>query len=137
MAREAGWAGILLRVVVGVVLVLLTFNPTGWSFHHWLKSAGLAPATALAGALLLCGWVLYVRAAVQSLGVLGVGLLALVAAACVWLLADWGLFDPRQPQVMAWILLVVLGLVLGIGLGWSILRRRLTGQIDVEETPGP
>jgi hypothetical protein len=137
MAKETGWLGILLRVVAGVVLVLVTVNPLGWSYHHWAMSdvRDFGPAKAIAGALLLGGWVLYVRAAFHALGVLGVGLMALGCAAVVWLLSDWGLLDPSQPRALAWILLVSLGLVLGVGLAWSILRRRLTGQVDIEGGP--
>ena len=138
MRSEIHWGGILLRVFFALALVLVTFNPTGWSYHHWaMRDLGaFSPAKALAGALLLCAWVLYLRAAFHALGRLGVALAALVFAAFVWLLADWGWLDPQQPRVFAWIVLVALGLVLGIGLSWSILRRRLTGQVDLEESPG-
>ncbi len=43
------------------------------------------------------------------------------------LLTGWG---------MAWLSLVVLAVLLGIGLSWSHVRRRLTGQVDVDELPG-
>jgi len=133
------WGGILLRVAAAVALVLVTINPTGWSYHHWLTSdlRAFSPAKAIVGALLLAGWVLYVRAALHALGVIGVSLTLLVCAAFVWLFADWGWFDPSEPRVAAWIGLVALGLVLGFGLAWSILRRRLTGQVDVEQSTDP
>jgi hypothetical protein len=138
MRSEIGWGGIFARVAFAVALVLLTFNPSGWSYHHWAMRDldDFSPAKALAGALLLCAWVLYLRAALHALGRLGVALAILVFAAFVWLLADWGFLEPRQPKVLAWIALVALGLVLGIGLSWSILRRRLTGQVDLEQSPG-
>jgi hypothetical protein len=137
MKSEVSWGGIVLRVAFAVVLVLATFNPSGWSFHHWAMRDldAFTPAKALVGALLLCVWVLYLRAALHALGRLGVVLAILVFAAFVWLLADWGWLEPERPRVLAWIALVALGLVLGIGLSWSIVRRRLTGQVDVEETP--
>ncbi len=140
MAREGmGVAGMAARVVVALVLVLLTYNPSGYSFHHWvfgggaLGEGGLDASRAFLGALLLCAWVVYLRAAIASLGWLGVGLSVLVIASAVWLLAQQGWLDPSQPKTAAWIALVALGLVLGVGLGWSQWRRRLTGQVDVEE----
>ena len=135
MVGEVGWKGLSLRVTAAVALVLVTVNPLGWSYHHWAMSEldRFSPAKAIVGALLLCGWVLYVRAALHALGWLGVALVVLVCSALVWLLADWQWLDPAQPQALAWILLLTLGLVLGIGLAWSIVRRRLTGQVDVEE----
>jgi len=136
MKSETGWGGILLRVVAALALVLLTFNPSGWSYHHWAMTdlGAFSPLKAIVGALRLSGWVLYVRAAFHALGVLGVSLTLLVCAAFVWLLSDWGWLDPREPRVAAWIALVALGVVLGFGLAWSILRRRLTGQVDVEQS---
>jgi len=54
-----------LRVVVALALVLVTFNPAGWSFYHWISAP---PA----------------------------------------------------------------GIVLGIGLSWSLIRTRATGQVEVD-----
>lgn len=136
MARESiGFGGFLLRVGAALALVFATYNPTGWSYHHWVFSSpdGFTALKALPGALLLCGWVLYLRAAVQSLGMLGFGLAALVIGSIVWLLAAQGWIDPAKPTVAAWIALVALGLVLGVGLGWSQVRRAITGQVDVEQ----
>jgi hypothetical protein len=129
-----GFGGFLLRVLAALALVLLTYNPTGWSYHHWVFASpeGFTAMKALPGALLLCGWVLYLRAAIQSLGFLGFALAALVIGSIVWLLAAQGWIDPAKPTVAAWIALVSLGLVLGIGLGWSQMRRALTGQVDIE-----
>lgn len=135
MARESiGFGGFLIRVAAALALVLLTYNPTGWSYHHWIFASpdGFTALKALPGALLLCAWVLYLRAAVQSLGFLGFALSALVIGSIVWLLAAQGWIDPAKPTVAAWIALISLGVVLGVGLGWSQMRRALTGQVDIE-----
>lgn len=139
MRSEFSWGGVLLRMLVGIVLVLVTFNPSGRSFHHWAMQDlhAFTPAKAVAGAVLLCLWVLFVRAAMQSLGKLGVALSVLVVAAVIWLFSSWGWFDPSRPKVLAWVVLVALGGVLGFGLSWSILRRKITGQVDVDELPQP
>ncbi|MEL7043681.1 MAG: DUF6524 family protein, partial [Pseudomonadota bacterium] len=34
---------------------------------------------------------------------------------------------------LTWIALLVLSLLLGLGMSWSHIRRRLTGQIDVDD----
>jgi len=129
-----GFPGFLVRILAALALVLLTYNPTGWSYHHWVFASpeGFTALKALPGALLLCGWVLYLRAALQSLGFLGFALSALVIGSIVWLLAAQGWIDPSKPTVAAWFALISLGLVLGIGLGWSQMRRALTGQVDLE-----
>ena len=131
----AGWGGIVLRVLAALALVLLTYNPTGYSYYHWALTdpAGFSATKGLAGALLLAGWVFYLRASLSSLGWLGVLLLLLILGAVVWLLIDQKILDPSQPGVASWIALVLLALVLGVGMSWSLVRRRLTGQVDVDE----
>ena len=32
------WSGVLWRMLFAIALVLLTFNPTGHSFYHWLTA---------------------------------------------------------------------------------------------------
>ena len=135
MANErVGWLGILLRVLAAIVLVVVTYNPTGHSYYHWaLQPANFSALEALVGALLLAGWVFYLRAALSSLGWLGVILLLLILGALVWLLIEQKVLDPSQPGVASWIGLILLALLLGIGMSWSLVRRRLTGQVDVDE----
>jgi hypothetical protein len=51
----------------------------------------------------------------------------------VWLAVDHGWLDPADTSALMWIALVTFGLILGIGLSWSHFRRRITGQVDVEQ----
>jgi hypothetical protein len=34
--------------------------------------------------------------------------------------------------VLTWLALVILGVILGLGLSWSLIRARATGQIEVQ-----
>jgi len=55
---EFDFAGFLWRLLFAVALVLLTFNPTGHSYYHWLADGfpSVQPTEAIAGILLLIGW---------------------------------------------------------------------------------
>lgn len=139
MARASlSWGGVAWRVAAAIALVLATFNPSGLSYYHWVTAAGaeFGAVHALVGALLLSAWVLGLRASFASLGPLGLGLAFLICASLVWLLAEWGWLDPSRPRVLAWVGLIVVGVILGVGLCWSIVRRGVTGQVDVDELPG-
>jgi hypothetical protein len=127
--------GVLLRVGLAVALVLATLNPTGWNYLHWATEGieSFGPAKLIVGLLLAAAWILYVRAAWQSIGLLGALLIASVIGAFVWLAIDSGWLDPTNRSALMWIGLVGLGLILGIGLSWSHFRRRITGQVDVED----
>jgi len=87
---------------------------------------------ALAGALLLVGSVICIRAAFVSLGRIGLVLSALVLGTLVWVLTDYGFVDPDRPALLSWISLTSIGIILGIGLSWSLLRARVTGQVEVD-----
>ncbi len=135
MADEGvSWLGVSWRVAAAMALVFLTYNPTGMSYFHWALAdfSTFSALKGLAGALLLAAWVFYLRAAISSLGFLGVIILLLILGAVVWLLVEQKILDPKEPGVLSWVALAVAGLVLGIGMSWSLVRRRITGQVDVD-----
>lgn len=49
------------------------------------------------------------------------------------MLIDYGYLDPRESTIMGWIVLVVIASILAIGLSWSHVRRRVSGQADVDD----
>jgi hypothetical protein len=139
-AAGIGFLGFVWRALFALALVLATYNPSQISYYHWLRGAigaGTFDAThALVGIVLLVGWVVYLRATFQSMGVLGLLLGAGFFAALVWLLVDLGWLATDSVPTMTWIILVCLSLLLAIGMSWSHVRRRITGQVDVDDVEG-
>ncbi len=128
-------SGFLLRLAFALVLVFATYNPSGYSYLQWFIS-GLPKVTAveaLAGVALLIAWVVFVRATFRALGGLGLMLAALALGVVIWLLVSMGWLDLKNHGALGWLLLVMLSIVLAIGLSWSLVQRRLTGQADVDE----
>jgi Family of unknown function (DUF6524) len=64
---------------------------------------------------------------------LGVVLAAAFFAALIWLFVSWGWISLSNTGALTWIALLLLSLVLAAGMSWSHIRRRLTGQADVDE----
>jgi hypothetical protein len=130
-----GAGGALLRILAALLLVIVTFNPSGHSFYHWVVIDPLHPGAVklLAGVALLICWVIYITATMRSLGLLGVVLLLALFGALVWLAVERGWLQLGANRAMAWVGLVATGLVLGIGMCWSFVRRRLSGQADVDQ----
>jgi hypothetical protein len=128
------WSGVALRVVLALALVLVTFNPGGWSFYDWLSAppAGITAVKAFAGVLLLIGWLVCLRTAYVALGLVGAVLLTALLGSVVWMLIDYHVIDVAGRSAMIWIGLVIAGVVLGIGLSWSLIRSRVTGQVEVD-----
>ncbi|HEY7559098.1 MAG TPA: DUF6524 family protein [Candidatus Binatia bacterium] len=134
MNMRISWFGVLIRLIGALAVVLLSYNPTGYSFYHWALQdfASITAVKAFSGTVLLVGWVVCIRTAFVSLGAIGLILCALVLGALIWLLTDYGILNPDSPSLLAWISLIVIGIILGIGLSWSLLRARVTGQVEVD-----
>ncbi len=126
------WRGFLLRWVAAVALVLLTYNPTGTSYVHWVTQfeEGKEALKLLAFALLLGGYAIFIRATARSLGVLGSGLVLATFALLFWVLIDAEII-PKDSRVLLWLSLFVLATFLTIGMTGSYVWRRLTGQYHV------
>jgi hypothetical protein len=130
-----GASGALARIAAALLLVIVTFNPSGYSFYHWVAVDPLHPGAVqlLAGVALLICWVIYVTATMRSLGLIGVVLLLALFGALVWLAVEQGWLQLGANRAMAWIGLLAAGLILGVGMCWSFVRRRLSGQADVDQ----
>jgi hypothetical protein len=132
------FTGFLLRLASSLLLVGLTWNPTGTSYLHWLASTfpHIEPTEAVVGLILIGGWTFSIHATWRSLGQFGVLLGIAFFGALVWLLASYDWIDLSHGGVIGWLMVVLLGSLLAVGLSWSLVQRRITGQVDVEEAGG-
>ncbi len=137
---EMTLGGYGLRWLLTTLLVLVSYNPSGYSAFDWFRSAwtdsALGPAHYLVAVVILIGWVVLLRATFNSLGTLGLVLGAALLGTLVWFLIDLGVLTGSSFDFYAWVALVCLSALLALGLAWSHLWRRLTGQVDVEDFDG-
>ena len=128
------WSGVVVRVLLALALVLASYNPSGHSFYHWLTEprAGITAVKALLGVVLLIGWAVSLRTLHVALGWLGVILGAAFLATLAWVFVEQKWLDLDTPSSIAWLALLIVGTVLGLGLSWSLIRARLTGQVEVQ-----
>lgn len=127
--------GFLFRWIFAFALVALTFNPTPYNYLGWASKNFDAqlPMVLLLGLLLLVGYIVYLRATLRSIGAFGMLLVAAIVGALLWVLYDYGILTLGNRDMNVWLGIFALSLVLGIGLSWSLVRRRLSGQADVDD----
>ncbi len=127
--------GFILRWLVAFVLLALTYNPTEYNYVRWVLDFGSENLSiaVLAGLLLLVGYIIYLRATLRSIGAVGMALVLALVGAILWVLYDIGVLTLDDPGLNTWLGLLALSAVLGIGLSWSLMRRRLTGQADIDD----
>ncbi|MCU7938068.1 MAG: hypothetical protein KZQ64_12665 [gamma proteobacterium symbiont of Bathyaustriella thionipta] len=125
------------RLFFAFILVFATYNPSNYSFYHWISTgleAGFQPLMAFSGIVLLIGWIVYIRATITSLGLTGLILAFAFFGTLLWMVIDWGIVPADSIQIITYIVLSLLSMVLAIGMSWSHIRRRMSGQVDVNET---
>jgi hypothetical protein len=134
MAQQFNATGILWRMLFSMALVFLTFNPSGHSFYHWVRESvpHIQPAIAICGILILGAWLFFIRSTLSSMGTVGVALLMALFAAIVWWMVSNGWLSLSNRAATAWIVLTMLGFVLGIGMSWAHIRQRISGQASVD-----
>ena len=139
MARPFTSRNFAVRWAVALALVFGTFNPTGYSYYHWMAETlaapefGVGPLEVVVGLALLIAYIVYLRATLRSIGRIGALLVAAFLAALVWLFVDLGLLDPAAATPMTWVSLLVVATVLAVGISWSHIRRRISGQLDTDD----
>jgi hypothetical protein len=132
------WTHYLIRLGAALVLVFATYNPEGWSYFHWIKDmlrgewGEAGPLMAFGGILLIIGWAVFLRATSRSLGIFGTILAIAFFGIMIWLLIT--LFPALMGNTaLVYLFLIGLAGVLSMGISWSHVRRRMTGQFDVDE----
>ncbi len=127
--------GFLIRWFFAFLLLGATYNPTPWCYVRWVMENGQDSLSiaVLCGLVLLIGYIIYLRATMRSIGVIGMVLVLAVTGALLWVVYDLGWMDFQDPTFNTWIALFVMSFVLGIGLSWSHVRRRLSGQADMDD----
>jgi Family of unknown function (DUF6524) len=130
--------GILIRWLGAFLLLAATFNPTQWNYVRWVEAnwSIQTPLAVLLGLVLAVGYIIYVGATFRSLGAFGMLIIAALFGAMIWVLIDWGVLALGNQNLNVWLGILALSLILGIGLSWSILRQRMSGQASVDEIEG-
>ena len=124
-----------MRFVVAFLMVCLTWNPSPYSFTRWALNnwQELAPLVLFVGLCLLIGWVVFLRATARSLGPIGIFLAVALAGSILWIIIRYNLIDPSNSTTLSWVVLTLFAAILSAGMSWSHLRRRWSGQADIDD----
>lgn len=130
-----------IRLLFAALLVMATFNPLQpYSYYYWAMKPLLQDFNSftilkgLAGIVLLIGWSIFLRATLRALSLFGIILAVGFFGLLLWFMVDQGWIGLENQQTITWLVLIVVIGVLSVGLSWSHIRRRMTGQLDVDET---
>ena len=135
MAKGFSAGSFFARWLFAAVLVFGSYNPTDYSYVGWIlaESTEFEPIVAIVGIALLIGWIVFLRATFMSMGWLGISLGAALFGCIIWLFVDLGWLSLDATGAITWVVLIILSLILATGMSWSHIRRRMSGQFDVDD----
>ena len=135
MAKRFSAGSFFARWLFAAVLVFGSYNPTDYSYVGWIlaENTEFEPIVAIVGIALLIGWIVFLRATFMSMGWLGISLGAALFGCIIWLFVDLGWLSLDATGAITWIVLIILSLILATGMSWSHIRRRMSGQFDVDD----
>lgn len=119
-----GFRSFWLNWLLTTALLVLTFNPQGWSYYHWLRSTEGWVWPGLAGIVLLAALALVARQTWRGLGPVGILLAAGLLVSISWWSADIGRLDLFDQRIIAWVPLLILSTVAAIGITWTRVAGR-------------
>ena len=126
------------RFLFSLALVLATYNPSGYSFYHWVIDFGAGlPSLKVIVALILV-MIYYVIFRVVFAAFRRSGLIVGGLAAVLFTIELAGVVVARRSQhslhfyflLSQYITLCAVAIVLSLGVSWSRLIERLTGQLQ-------
>ena len=130
-----GWDSFIVRFIFATIVVFATYNPEGMSYYDWIKDE--FPAfnvyKGFVGVILIIGWIILIRATLGSLGALGIILAVAFFGLLICLIFDVFNIPTDSVRVVTYIIQVMIICVLSIGVSWSHIRRRISGQVDTDE----
>jgi hypothetical protein len=127
-----GFPGFIARWLAALFLVFATYNPSGYSYCDWISdfAGGQWILKALVTILLIIAYATFILATLRSLGVLGVLTWFLFFSSLVWLMINIGIIQSLSVRTVVTLGLIVSANVFAVGVSWSYIRLRLSGQAD-------
>ena len=124
-----------IRFLFAVLLVFATYNPEGYSYFHWVKDVfpSISIEQGFVTILLVIGWVIFLRATFRSLGLIGLTLAVAFFALFVFMLVKWEWLTLDATKTMSYVVEILIAVLLALGMSWSHIRRRMSGQADMDD----
>lgn len=124
------------RILLSALLVFGTYNPSGYSYHHWImRTESLTTLQVCVGILLFIGLVTMARMAFLSIGYFGIAALSVLVLMGITFGVGLDFFGFQDVRITTYFVLFWIALVLGVGTSWSFVQKRISGERDVLRTP--
>lgn len=123
---------LLQRWLMALLIVFATYNPSGYSYAHWVIDFDDSrwSLKALVGTGLIILHLTFVFATIRALRRTGLLVAMAFFLALIWTIIDNGYLTSLGVRSWITIILGIFATILAVGVSWSYIRGRLSGQTD-------
>jgi Family of unknown function (DUF6524) len=142
-AMKKAYAQIFRRILFGIILVMICWNPTSYSLFaltvnewlYWNSTSQLRnlPLIGLAWVFLIISLYMLYKWYMKQLGVTGILITTIIISAVFGTLYYYGVLDAKNTLLLKWLVPILLGTFLGFGLSWPIIVRLITGATQTND----
>ncbi len=122
----------LVRWVLSMFLVFSTYNPTGYSYYHWITAAAddHLPLKMFIGCLLAITYAVFGMTMWRAMGPFGIAAAVAWLTTVVWILVEYDLLSLESTHAMTTTVCTVFATLLSFGVSTSHFKVRLIGQTE-------
>ncbi len=138
MSDQITLAGVAARWAGAFFLLAALYNPSGYSYFHWVATTDLRywSFKIVAGIVLAVFFGLYVNASRRALRLPGLILISIASALATSIFFPRTIdIDTPAPQLIVFLQIIIAN-ILAVGVSWSYVRQMLSGQMDVNNING-
>jgi len=129
-----GLYSILLRWILVATIVFSTYNPSGRSFYHWAPESDVDFSLKLAvGLVLFTANLTLLHLTIRSLGYIGTFLVTITTISIAVTIERLELVHLETWETLQLYIILFLTLALTLGVCWSAIRTRISGQVDSDD----
>jgi len=124
------------RWLMAAAVVFSAYNPSGYSYYHWVtRTEGISPLQVFAGLAIFISAVAIVRMAFLSVGYIGSTIIATLVMMAILLCVGLDFIEIETIEITTYTIQFWISFVLAVGMGWSFIQRRISGERDVIRVP--
>lgn len=132
--KKFGFYSILMRWVLIAGAIFATYNPSGRSFYHWAPESDVDFWLKLSiGLVLFTVNLTFFSLTLRSLGYIGTFLVAICLVSIAITLPRLELVSLHTWDLVQLYSILFLTFALTIGVCWSAIRTRISGQVDSDD----
>ena len=124
------------RWLLSASVVFSAYNPSGYSYYHWVTQADrISPLQVFAGlAIFICAAAI-ARMAFLSVGYIGSAIIAALLMMAILFCVGLDFVEIETVDITTYTVQFWISFVLAVGMGWSFIQRRISGERAVIRVP--